>query len=170
VTALTARLQAGQAQVRGDVLLAALAFGLTLALLGGSHGATRGLDALGVVLAAMSSLPLVARRHSPLAVFVVTTAASATANGLGYAVGPPFAPTIALFFVAADERTRAHIVRTAGYVVGVFAAHIASTAVAHGGFPTTPSSSASSSGDWPGLRATRYVTGAGGGWSSRSGS
>lgn len=121
-----------------DLIVAAVAFALTLLLLGLDHGAERGLDAVGVVLAALASLPLLARRRSPLAVFALTTAAAATLNGLGYAVGPPFGPTAALFFVATDERTRERIATTAAVVVGMFAAHIGATAVAHGGFPTSP--------------------------------
>jgi signal transduction histidine kinase len=121
-----------------DAAVAGAAFALTLLLLGLDHHADRGLDALGVVLAAVASLPLVARRRAPLAVFAVTTVASATLNGLGYAVGPPVGPTIALFFVALDERTRARIRETAVVVVGLFAVHIATTALAHNGFPTTP--------------------------------
>jgi len=121
-----------------DLAIALLALGLTLALLAGAHGAGRRLDALGGVLAAAASLPLVAHRRSPLAVFVATAAASAALNGLDYALGPPFGPTIALFYVAADNRTRARLDRTAAVVLGVFAAHLGATAAAGDGFPTTP--------------------------------
>ncbi|HEY7198259.1 MAG TPA: hypothetical protein VH306_13825, partial [Gaiellaceae bacterium] len=120
-----------------DVAVALVAFGLTLLLLGLDHGADRGLDALGVVLAAVASLPLLVRRRSPLAVFAVTALASAALNGLDYALGPPFGATIALFYVAADERSRANIRLTAAVVLGIFAVHVASTAGAHGGFPTS---------------------------------
>ena len=123
-------------QVR-DAAVALAAFGLTLLLLGLEHGATRGLDAQGIALAAVASLPLVAHRRSPLWVFALTTAASATLNGLGYAVGPPFGPTVALFYVAEDERTRARIPETAAVVLGLFGVHIGATAAAHGGFPIT---------------------------------
>jgi signal transduction histidine kinase len=120
-----------------DATVALGAFALTLVMLR-SGGATRGLDPLGWVLAAIASLPLLARRRSPLAVFAVTTAASATMNGLGYPGGPPFGPTVALFFVAADERTRARIRQTAAVVLGLFAAHIGSATIAHHGFPASP--------------------------------
>src|SRR6266508_4217940 len=118
-----------------DVALALAAFAATLALLG--HGSSRDLDALGVVLAACATWPLVARRRSPLAVLVATTAASATLNGLDYALGPPFGPTLALFFVAAHERTRASI-RTAAVVLALLALHLGATGIANGGFPLTP--------------------------------
>jgi signal transduction histidine kinase len=126
-----------------------VAFGLTLALLQGVHGARRHLDPLGGALAALACFPLLARRRSPLAVFAFATAASATLNGLGYGGGPPFGPTVALFFVAADERTRTRIRQTAVVVLGMFAIHVGSTLIAvdpsttirftsHNGFPTSP--------------------------------
>jgi signal transduction histidine kinase len=129
-------LQRLHASVR-DVVVALVAFALTLLLLGLGHNSERGLDALGVLLAAVSCFPLVVHRRSPLGVFALTTAASATLNGLGYAVGPPFGPTVALFYVAEDERTRARIAESAAVVLGLFAVHIGATAAAHGGFPTS---------------------------------
>jgi signal transduction histidine kinase len=119
-----------------DVALAAAAFAATLALLG--HGSSRDLDGVGVMLAACATWPLVVRRRSPLAVLIVTTAASSALNGLDHALGPPFGPTLALFFVAADERTRARIVRTAVVVVTLLALHLGATGIAEGGFPLTP--------------------------------
>src|SRR5690349_18697595 len=123
-----------------DAAVALLAFALTLLMLGlgGTSSSANGLDALGVVLAAATSLPLVARRRDSLLVFAVTALASAALNAAGYAEGPPFGPTIALFFVASDARTRVHLVRTATVVAGLFALHVASTLVSHGGFPTSP--------------------------------
>ena len=121
----------------GDAVVTAVAFALTLALLVGAHGSKRALDPLGIVLAAAATFPLLAHRRWPLGVFVVTTAASATLNGLGYAVGPPFGPTAALFFVAADPRTRERLGRTAAIVVGLFAVHVGATPIAHPSFPTT---------------------------------
>jgi signal transduction histidine kinase len=121
-----------------DAAIALVVFALTLAELGFDHSADRQLDALGGLLAAVASFPLLLRRRSPLAVFAVTAAATATLNGLSYALGPPFGPTVALFFVAADERTRAAYARTAAVVVAVFVAHVAATASAHSGFPTSP--------------------------------
>lgn len=120
-----------------DAVVALTAFGLTLLLLGFGHNADRGLDPLGGLLAAFASLPLVAHRRFPLGVFALTTSASAVLNGLGYAVGPPFGPTVALFYVAEDERTRGRMLETAAVVLGFFAVHIGATAAAHGGFPTS---------------------------------
>lgn len=129
-------MQLGRPRV-SDALVSLVAFALTLALLGGAHGSSQGLDALGVALAAAASFPLLARRSHPLEVFVVTAAASSVLNGLGYAVGPPFGPTIALFFVALDERTRDRLGRTAAVVLTMFAIHLGATAVGNDGFPTT---------------------------------
>jgi signal transduction histidine kinase len=70
-----------------------------------------------------------------LGVLVVTTIASATLNGLGYALGPPFGPTIALFFVAAHDQTRARIRATAGVIVALLALHLGATGLGEGGFP-----------------------------------
>jgi signal transduction histidine kinase len=120
-----------------DAVVALIAFALTLLVLG-HGGATRSLDPLGGVLAAFASFPLLARRRAPLTVFALTTMASAALNALGYALGPPFGPTLALLFVAADDRTRTRIRETATVVVGLFAVHIASAASAQDGFPTSP--------------------------------
>ena len=115
-----------------------MAFGLTLGLVAGQRGTDGGLDVLSVALAALASLPLVARRRAPLAVFAATTAASACLYGLGSVLGPPFGPTIALYFVASDERTRSRIRETAAVVLGMFAVHLSATAWSEDGFPATP--------------------------------
>ena len=74
-----------------DAALAVAVFAASVAVLAarGDSGDARSLDALGVLLAGFASLPLVAWRRAPLAVFVVTAAASAVLNGLGYPPGPP---------------------------------------------------------------------------------
>jgi signal transduction histidine kinase len=125
---LRPRRLAGPASI-GDAIVALVAFALTLVLLAGRGNANRGLDVLGVVLAALACLPLVARRRAPLAVLAVTTAASATLNGLGYALGPPFGPTIALFYVATDKRTQTRRAQTAAVLVGLLALHVGVTAI-----------------------------------------
>jgi signal transduction histidine kinase len=121
----------------GDVIVTVIAFGLTLALLAHGGGASRGLDPLGVVLAAISTFPLLAHRRAPLTVLSVTTAAHVIINGLGYVLGPPFGATIALFYVAADERTRARPRETAIVLVGIFAVHVGVTAIVRGS-PAVP--------------------------------
>jgi signal transduction histidine kinase len=121
-----------------DVAVAAVAFGLTLAMLSHGSGATRTLDALGVGLALGACLPLLAHRSWPLEVFVVCTAASATSEGLGYALGPPFGPTVALFYLAADRRTPIRMRQIAGTVVALGAIHVGVATATTSGFPTIP--------------------------------
>ena len=118
--------------------IALVAFALSLVALAAGGGAIRALDPLGMMLAALSSLPLVARRRWPLGVLASTTVASAALHGLGYPLGPPVGPTISLYFVAADERTRARIRRTTGAVLVLFALHIGATAIGADEFPLTP--------------------------------
>jgi hypothetical protein len=77
-----------------------------------------------VVLAAVASLPPLARRRAPLSVFALSTAASATINALGYPLAPPLAPTVALFFVANDNRTPARLGQIGIVVISMFAVHI----------------------------------------------
>jgi signal transduction histidine kinase len=125
-----------------DAGIAAIVFALSLALLaarGDSAPDARNLDALGVLLAALSSLPLVARRRAPLAVFAVTAAASAVLNGLGYPPGPPLGPTVALYFLAlSPERTRAPRWLIALVVIGLYVIHAGASGLAEDEFPTVP--------------------------------
>jgi signal transduction histidine kinase len=125
-----------------DCALAVAAFAASLALLaarGDSGADTRTLDLPGVLLAALASLPLVAARRAPLAVFVVTAAASAALNGLGYPPGPPIGPTVALFLLALrPERTRVPRWATAAVIAGVFVIHVGAVAAAEDEFPTVP--------------------------------
>ena len=124
-----------------DAALAVAVFAASVAVLAarGDSGDARSLDALGVLLAGLASLPLVAWRRAPLAVFVVTAAASAVLNGLGYPPGPPLGPTVALFLLAlSPERTRVPRWATGAVVLGVFAGHVTAVAVGEDAFPTVP--------------------------------
>ena len=93
-------------------------------------------DALGVVLAALASLPLVARRRAPLPVFAFVVVASAVLFSLGYPEGPPIGPTVALYFVALSRtegwRRTAPIIALAA---GLFAAHITALGIGRDRFP-----------------------------------
>ena len=128
---------------KADVALALAVFAVSLGLLAGGgvggrfeHG--RDLDALGVVLVALASLPLMAWRRAPLHVFVVTAAASAALNALEYPPGPPLGPTVALFGVAARrERVHAPVWVTGGVVGALFIVHLAGRGIALGEFPGT---------------------------------
>ncbi|MGH2859091.1 MAG: sensor histidine kinase [Solirubrobacteraceae bacterium] len=128
-----------------DTIVALVALGLTIAMLHGAHGGfgprvahPRGLDVLGVLLAAIACLSLLAHRRAPLGVFVISTAASAAINGLGYPLGPPFGATAALFYLAADARTRDRLPRTPLVVLTMTALHVGATALSETSFPTTP--------------------------------
>src|SRR5262249_18457153 len=63
----------------------------------------RDFDTLGVVLAALASLPLAARRLAPLPVLALVTAATAALYGFRYGLGPPIGFAIALY-AAAENR------------------------------------------------------------------
>ncbi len=121
-----------------DAVVAAAALGLTLGMLAHGSGATRTLDALGVGLAAIACLPLLAHSRWPLEVFVVCTVASAAIDGLGYALGLPFGPTVALFYLALDRRTPERMREIAAIVVALGAIHVGVAAAATSGFPTVP--------------------------------
>jgi signal transduction histidine kinase len=121
-----------------DAAVAAAALGLTLAMLAHGSGATRTLDALGVALATIATLPLLAHRRWPLGVFVVCAATSATIESLGYALGPPFGPTVALFYVAVDRRTPDRLRQIATTVVTLGVVHVGVAAATTSGFPTVP--------------------------------
>ena len=87
---------------------------------------------------AIACLPLLAHRRWPLGVFVVCTVASATIEGLGYALGPPFGPTVALFYLAVDRRTPDRMREIARTVVALGAIHVGVAAATTSGFPTIP--------------------------------
>ena len=72
-----------------DVGLALLVLGLSLAMLaaggfGDARPQARALDAIGVVLAMASALPLVGWRIAPLTAYAVMAGASLLLDGLGY--------------------------------------------------------------------------------------
>ena len=124
-----------------DLAVGAFAFAATLGMLaarGDGSGDTRDLDLFGVLLAGLASLPLVAWRRAPLAVFVVTAVASATLNALDYPPGPPFGPTIAVYLLALHpERARAPRWTIAAIVAGLLVVHAGAVGVAEA-FPTVP--------------------------------
>ena len=99
-----------------DALIAVVVLTFSLAAIarGGFDDDGQGLDALAVVLVALTALPLVARRPAPLPVFAVVTAATATLYGLRYGLGPPLGFAVALYTVAEDrDRSDARLRRAA---------------------------------------------------------
>jgi signal transduction histidine kinase len=124
-----------------DVGVAVAAFAGTIALMFAPESdeahQPREPDALGILLAALASLPLVARRRAPVAVLVFVVAASALLFGLGYPEGPPIGPTIALYFVSLS-RTEGWP-RTAPVIAlaaALFAVHLASFGIGRDRFPS----------------------------------
>jgi signal transduction histidine kinase len=123
------------------VAIAAAALVGTLAQLsrGGDAGLQHdpgALDWPAWVLAACSTLPLVAWRHAPRAVFAFTASAVVLLGALGDSVAVPLGPTVALYLLAAsrdddDAWTRREI----GVVVALFAAYVLASAVGDGRFP-----------------------------------
>ena len=101
------------------------------------HG-SGGLDWIGGLLIACSTLPLLVWRRGPHAVFLLTASASVLLGGLGYPIGLPLGPTVALYLFAAsrddeDPWTR----RSTGTVLGLFLAYLGATALGDGGFPAS---------------------------------
>jgi signal transduction histidine kinase len=85
------------------IAVVVLTFSLAAIARGGFDDDGQGLDTVAVVLVALTALPLVARRMSPLPVFTVVTAATAALYELDYGLGPPVGFAVALYTVA-DER------------------------------------------------------------------
>lgn len=88
-----------------DAGIALAVFGLSLAMLrGGGFGdatpGTRALDALGVLLAAGTALPLAARRAAPLTGYAAACLASLALYALDYPLDVPFGPIVAVYSVA----------------------------------------------------------------------
>lgn len=116
------------------------AFGGTIALeahgLGTSGSVMHTLDPIGVVLAACTSLPLIVWRRAPLAVFLITTTASAILMIRGYPAGPPLGPTVALYLLAASRNAaRPWTRRTTALAVGMFCVHIGAFTIGHDKLP-----------------------------------
>jgi signal transduction histidine kinase len=123
-----------------DIAIPLAVFALTVALIAAPedtdarHG--RSLDAPSIVLAALTALPLLARRSAPLVAFMLSTAASTVLFALDYPPGPPVGPTVALFFVAlATAERRRDRWLTPLVVVTFFAIHIGANGIANDAFP-----------------------------------
>ena len=124
-----------------DVALAAAALAGSLAQLAHDGGGPlesgpHELDWLGGALTACATLPLVAWRRAPRAVFVLTATVSVLLAGLGYAVAFPLGPTAALYLFAAsrsepDPWTR----RSSATVVVLLAAYVVAAGLSRGGVP-----------------------------------
>jgi signal transduction histidine kinase len=121
-----------------DLALALAVFAGSVGLLavGEPDDAGGNVVAAGVLLAALASLPLIAWRRAPLAVFVVTAAASAALRLAAEPAGPPLGPTIALYLVGlTGDGSRARTRLTLAVASIALVAHLAANAVAQDAFP-----------------------------------
>jgi signal transduction histidine kinase len=131
------------AQKRHEVLvdagIAVAVFAATLGLLVAGDGGGRGdasLDAPAVLLAAAASLPLIARRRYPLAVFVLTALAATALQAIATPDGPPIGPTVALYTLAfADDESRGRRGLTLAIVGGLLVVHATASGIANDRFP-----------------------------------
>jgi signal transduction histidine kinase len=121
-----------------DAAIAVAAFAATVALTAASGTDGGNLDAVALLLSALASLPLVARRVAPLGVFVLTATASTALYGIAEPGGPPIGPTLALYWLAAGgEESRARSRRDLAVVVLLLVAHVTAGGLARGAFPDT---------------------------------
>src|SRR5215831_19780859 len=121
--------------------LAAAAFAGSVGLLvedgiGHLHGGWGQLNPVSTALAACSTLPLVASRRHPFAVFVVTATASIVLAGLGYPADPMLGPIVALYLLAASRQHRTPWRwRTTAVVVVLLLTYVLATGLALKDFP-----------------------------------
>jgi signal transduction histidine kinase len=121
-----------------DAAVAVAVFAASLGLLAVSGDGE--IDLVWVPFAALASLPLVARRQAPLAVFVITALGSSVLGALGAPTGPPLGPTLALYFLArSGDGSREQTVRTLAIVAGVLVAHVAAAGIGQDSIPWTES-------------------------------
>ncbi len=114
-----------------DAAIALLVTAISLGLLSAGGDPGGDVTAAGVLLTCVASLPLVARRRAPLAVFALTGLAGAALRLVAEPVGPPLGPAVALYTIAAGElrRSRAAVPVVATVSV-VYAAATAAAAEA----------------------------------------
>ena len=127
-----------------DAAIAAATFAGTLALLhhggisapGSDGDAPEKLDLVGVVLAACSTMPLIAWRRFPFAVFTVTAAAGIVMVGLDYPVDLMLGPAAALYLLVASRgQDRPWTLAYTAAVLGLYVGYLSATAAADGNFP-----------------------------------
>ena len=125
-----------------DLAVVAVVSGTTILMVRGGFAASRAgtihFDAVGVAMAILVGLPLLAWRRQPFGVFAVSAAASVLMASIGYPIGLPLAPAVALYVVAA-ERTEAHPwtrMMTAATVV-LLVAYVAAAGFSESTFPAS---------------------------------
>jgi signal transduction histidine kinase len=126
-------------QLLSDAAIAVAVFAASLGLLAAGDSDLwdrAGFEALAVLLTALASLPLLARRRAPLSVFVVTALGSTALRAIAAPAGPPIGPTVALYgLVASSEGSRARTRLILALVVMLLAAHATASGLADDRFP-----------------------------------
>jgi signal transduction histidine kinase len=123
-----------------DAAIAVAVFAGSLVLLaaGETEDGDGNVDALEVLVTALATLPLVARRRAPLLVFVGTALASSALRLIAEPVGPPLGPTLALYWLATSgEQSRARLRLTLAVVGALLAIHVTASGLARDAFPGT---------------------------------
>jgi signal transduction histidine kinase len=123
------------------IAAAALAGSLTQLSHGGIGGAEAGpgeLEWIGGALAACSTLPLLAWRYSPRAVFLFTASATVLLGSIGHPLAVALGPAVALFLLAVSRDEEDPWTRgDSATVVALFVAYLGASAIGDGGFPGT---------------------------------
>ena len=122
-----------------DWFWALASFGLAIGMfasggLGPAEPDQRGLDALGVLVAAGMSLPLLARRRAPIAVFLVVMASLVVVGALRYPPDVTIGPAVALFTLAREAGRGVPQRLAAGLAVGCFVVVSATLTISYGEF------------------------------------
>jgi signal transduction histidine kinase len=126
-----------------DAAIAAAALAGSLAQLShggiaGTHTGPNGLDLTGGLLAAGSTLPLIAWRRGPRTVFVLTGSFAVLLGALGYALALALGPAVALFLLAASRSEDDPWTPTdSGGAIALFGGFLAASALGDGDFPGT---------------------------------
>jgi signal transduction histidine kinase len=124
-----------------DAAIAAIALTGSIAQLShggiaGTHTGPHDLDLASGLIAACSSLPLVAWRRAPRAVFALTGVAAILLVALGYALALALGPAIALFLLAASRDEEDPWSGTdSAMAVTLFGAYLGASALGDGDFP-----------------------------------
>ena len=119
-----------------DASIAVVVLAITLSVLTED---TRAFDALGLVLAALASFPLVARRRAPLGVLVLVGTASAALVWLGYVDGSAPGLLVGFYSLAVSPAAGARTWLTGATVAGLFLLHmVALSEATAAGYPGAP--------------------------------
>jgi signal transduction histidine kinase len=101
-----------------------------------SHVGPGTLDAAGIALVALSTLPLLAWRRAPFGVFVVTAAANVALAAVVYPIGVPLGPAVALYLLAATRGQASPPLRRIATAAGLFlVAYLAAAGLTEATFP-----------------------------------